>query len=95
MSVKCEYCKEELHQSGCPNNNAVASDTRRLQKLGSEPQKNPELEKLEKLINHLVGQTIKILKVDPKTKDKCVDPVMIRCVLDEMIDSALKNQKTE
>ena len=50
----------------------------------------------EKLMNHLIGQVIKKLKEDPKNKDRCIEPSLIRKILDELIlDGMQKEQEKE
>lgn len=47
---------------------------------------------VEKLMNYLIGQVIKILKADPKNKNKCVEPTLIRQILEELIEEDWKKK---
>lgn len=49
-------------------------------------------EQTEKLLNYLTGQVIKTLKADTKHRGKCVEPTMIRRILEELLEEETKKR---
>jgi len=49
-------------------------------------------DKVEKLMNFLIGQVIRNLKADPKHKGKCIEPTLIRSILEELLEKEVEKR---